>query len=288
MNTQTRSKSSDQTKQSKLLFAFTICTWIVAASLSIYFYLTMHTDLSGSEWLGSPLFGLPLLVVLMTVYYFAAREQVYPTDRAWCGLVNLPIPGHNRQHAYPCPVRLWRVERFPVHAHYGNIPADLDCLGSSYLAEGKITQGPIHFSDLDNRFVPPCCQHLRFYDRCLPLRFWEGELCGRCGTGRMDWSDADCILRFQIPVCLMAGCSCWLGLVHVHRKQCEYVGRSLRFAQAGPIVDLQFRRGNVQFCNPGHCPKNIRLESSKIGRIDMKPCPAYEIETNELSLLFDQ
>jgi hypothetical protein len=80
MNTQTRSKSSDQTKQSKLLFAFTICEWIVAASLSIYFYLTMRTDLSGSEWLGSPLFGLPLLTVLMTAYYFAARNKsIQPT-----------------------------------------------------------------------------------------------------------------------------------------------------------------------------------------------------------------
>jgi hypothetical protein len=80
MNTQTRSKSSVRTKQSKFLFAFTICTWIVAASLSIYFYNTMRTDLSGSEWLGSPLFGLPLLVVLMTVYYFVARNKsIQPT-----------------------------------------------------------------------------------------------------------------------------------------------------------------------------------------------------------------
>jgi hypothetical protein len=75
VNTQTRSKSSVQKKQSKFLFAFTICAWIVAASLSTYFYLTMRTDLSGSEWLGSPLFGLPLLAVLMTAYYFGARNK---------------------------------------------------------------------------------------------------------------------------------------------------------------------------------------------------------------------
>jgi hypothetical protein len=80
MNTQTRSKSSVKTKQSKFLFAFTICAWIVIASLSIYFYLTMRTDLSGSEWLGSPLFGLPLLAVLMTAYYFGVRNKsIQPT-----------------------------------------------------------------------------------------------------------------------------------------------------------------------------------------------------------------
>ena len=80
MNTQTRSKSSVQTKQSKFLFAFTICTWIIAASLSVNFYLTMRTDLAGSEWFGSPLFGLPLVTVLMTAYYFFARNKsIQPT-----------------------------------------------------------------------------------------------------------------------------------------------------------------------------------------------------------------
>lgn len=99
----------------------------------------------------------------------------------------------------------------------------------------------------------------------------------------MDRIDADGNLRFQIPVCLMAGCPGWLGLVHVHRKQCEYVGRFLCFAQAWPIVDLLFPCGNVQFCDPGHCPQNIRPGSPKIGRIDTKPCLMVVIETPELS-----
>jgi hypothetical protein len=75
MKPQTQSKLSAQTRNGKFLFALTICAWIVAAALSIYFYLTMRTDLSGSEWLGSPLFGLPLVAVLMTAYYFAARDK---------------------------------------------------------------------------------------------------------------------------------------------------------------------------------------------------------------------
>ena len=80
MNTQARSKASVPTKQNKFLLTITICAWIVAAVLSIHYYLTMRTDLSGSEWLGSPLFGLPLLAVLMAVYYLGARNKsIQPT-----------------------------------------------------------------------------------------------------------------------------------------------------------------------------------------------------------------
>jgi hypothetical protein len=64
-----------QTKQSKFLVALAIGTWIVAVSLSIWFYFDMRNDFSGKEWLGSPLFGLSLLAVLMTAYYYVARNK---------------------------------------------------------------------------------------------------------------------------------------------------------------------------------------------------------------------
>jgi len=50
-------------------------TCIVACLLSVWFYFSPSGNLSGLEWLGSPLFGLPLLAALVTAYYFAARNR---------------------------------------------------------------------------------------------------------------------------------------------------------------------------------------------------------------------
>jgi hypothetical protein len=75
MTTIAQSISPVQNRQSRFLLSLTIGTWIIAAVFSIYSFLDLRNDLSGAEWLGSPLFGLPLLAVLVTAYYFWARNK---------------------------------------------------------------------------------------------------------------------------------------------------------------------------------------------------------------------
>jgi hypothetical protein len=80
MNTQTRSQSPVPANRSNFMLVLTVGTWILAFLLSVWFYFSPNGNLSGLEWLGSPLFGLPLLAVLMTAYYFGARKKsIQPT-----------------------------------------------------------------------------------------------------------------------------------------------------------------------------------------------------------------
>ncbi|HET7012044.1 MAG TPA: hypothetical protein VFI11_14810 [Anaerolineales bacterium] len=74
MNTQTRSVSPIQTNTSRFLLALTLGTWLLAGSVSIWFWLSPYNDLSGLEWLGSPLLGMGALAILMTAYYLGARN----------------------------------------------------------------------------------------------------------------------------------------------------------------------------------------------------------------------
>jgi hypothetical protein len=54
--------------------ALTLGTWILAASISLWFWFSPYNDLSGVEWLGSPVLGLGALAVIMTAYYLGVRN----------------------------------------------------------------------------------------------------------------------------------------------------------------------------------------------------------------------
>ena len=67
-------------KQRSVLLAVTVWTWIVAIAVAALFFFVLRGDLAGSEWLGSPLLGMALLIVLMTTFYLAARNRpIQPT-----------------------------------------------------------------------------------------------------------------------------------------------------------------------------------------------------------------
>ena len=62
------------------LFAMTIWTWIVASMIAVLFFFVLRSDLSGEEWLGSPLLGMALISGFMAVFYSAARKKpIQPT-----------------------------------------------------------------------------------------------------------------------------------------------------------------------------------------------------------------
>ena len=63
----------------RFLLALTIWTWIVSSSIAVLFFFVMRSDMSGIEWLGSPLFGMVLLSVIVTVFYFVARNKLIPS-----------------------------------------------------------------------------------------------------------------------------------------------------------------------------------------------------------------
>ncbi len=80
MKTKDRSLPLDLVNSRESLLKAAVGTWILACLLSVWFYFSPYGNLSGPEWLGSPLFGLPLLTVLMTAYYFVARNKpIRPT-----------------------------------------------------------------------------------------------------------------------------------------------------------------------------------------------------------------
>ncbi|HSB89213.1 MAG TPA: hypothetical protein VLD63_04200 [Anaerolineales bacterium] len=74
MNPQTRSKAPVQSPTSRFLLALTLGTWILAVSVSVWFWFSPYNDLSGLEWLGSPLLGMGALAILMTAYHLGARN----------------------------------------------------------------------------------------------------------------------------------------------------------------------------------------------------------------------
>jgi len=83
MKSQSSSQSLPPVYRGSILLPATIGTWVLAGVLSAWFYFSPNGNLSGLEWLGSPLFGLPLLAVLVTGYYFFARNKaIHPTVHA--------------------------------------------------------------------------------------------------------------------------------------------------------------------------------------------------------------
>ncbi len=83
MKTQSSSQSTVPVNRRRFLLIPTVGTWILACLLSVWFYFSPSGNLSGLEWLGSPLFGLLLLALLMTAYYFGARNKtIQPTVHA--------------------------------------------------------------------------------------------------------------------------------------------------------------------------------------------------------------
>ncbi len=67
-------------QKQRFLLALTIWTWTVAIAVAVLFFFVLRNDLSGVEWLGSPLFGMTLLSVIVTVFYFVARNlPIQPT-----------------------------------------------------------------------------------------------------------------------------------------------------------------------------------------------------------------
>jgi hypothetical protein len=86
MNPQTRSTSPTQANTRRFLLALTLGTWLLAGAVSIWFWFSPNNDLSGLEWLGSPLLGLGALAVVMTAYSLVARNLAWrPTTHgiAW-------------------------------------------------------------------------------------------------------------------------------------------------------------------------------------------------------------
>jgi hypothetical protein len=68
MNPPIRSKSPVQAHPSRFPLALTLGTWLAAACVSVWFWFSPYGNLSGLEWLGSPLLGLGMLAVITTVY----------------------------------------------------------------------------------------------------------------------------------------------------------------------------------------------------------------------------
>lgn len=54
-----------------------------------------------------------------------------------------------------------------------------------------------------------------------------------------------------------------LSLVHLHRDSCDYGRGFLRFDQPRTFVAILSHFGNICFCTPDQCPKNISSESSR-------------------------
>ena len=74
-------KANDSMKdRQRFLLVLTICTWIIGSIIGIVFVFVMLDDISGLEWFGSPTFGMVILIVLMTSFYFIFRKkEIQPT-----------------------------------------------------------------------------------------------------------------------------------------------------------------------------------------------------------------
>jgi len=59
----------------KFLFAITIWTWIIGSIIAIIFVFVLKDDLTGIEWFGSPTLGMVYLIILMTAFFFIARNK---------------------------------------------------------------------------------------------------------------------------------------------------------------------------------------------------------------------
>ncbi len=67
-------------EKQRFLLALTILTWIIGSIIGIVFVLVLLNDFSGLEWFGSPSFGMVVLIVLMTSFYFIFRKRnIRPT-----------------------------------------------------------------------------------------------------------------------------------------------------------------------------------------------------------------
>jgi len=70
------SASTPSTRQ-KLPLHLTIWTWLAVVGLSIWTYFTLRPYQHGLEWLGTPLFGLPLVALLVTAYSLIVRKNAF-------------------------------------------------------------------------------------------------------------------------------------------------------------------------------------------------------------------
>ena len=77
MKNQKNVSASTPSKRQKFPLYLTIFTWLAAVGFSVYTYLILRPYQHGVEWLGTPLFGLPLVAVLVTVYYLIVRKKAF-------------------------------------------------------------------------------------------------------------------------------------------------------------------------------------------------------------------
>ncbi|MHA1201849.1 MAG: hypothetical protein ACTSQ4_04940 [Candidatus Heimdallarchaeaceae archaeon] len=63
-------------EKQRFLLAFTIWTWIVGSIIGVLFAVVMFNDFSGLEWFGSPTFGMVILIMFMSSFYFIFRKRV--------------------------------------------------------------------------------------------------------------------------------------------------------------------------------------------------------------------
>lgn len=69
--------ASTPSKGQKFPLYLTLFTWLAAAGFSVYTYFILRPYQHGVEWLGTPLFGLPLLAVLVTAYYMVVQKKAF-------------------------------------------------------------------------------------------------------------------------------------------------------------------------------------------------------------------
>jgi hypothetical protein len=71
-----------QAKKSKLLFALTVLSWIVAVFLAIAFYVAVRNALAESDWLAGILLGTVFLGWILFAWHFrSVNKPVQPTGQ---------------------------------------------------------------------------------------------------------------------------------------------------------------------------------------------------------------
>lgn len=77
MKHQMNVSASTSSKRQKFPLYLTIFTWLAAVGFSVYTYFALRPYQHGVEWLGTPLFGLPLVATLVTAYYLIVRKKAF-------------------------------------------------------------------------------------------------------------------------------------------------------------------------------------------------------------------
>ena len=80
ISVQTSTITGFMKEKQRFLLGITIWTWIIGSIIGILFVFVLLNDLTGFEWFGSPTFGMVILIVLMTSFYFIFRNKyIQPT-----------------------------------------------------------------------------------------------------------------------------------------------------------------------------------------------------------------